>query len=107
MSVKLVYDVVYADLTSLVEDTQMFSENTVSLYNEFVDAGKIIYIDSSVDTNTLTKTTIVTYVDQTAWDEYHERIVMLKASGLWMIEGNAISNPYLEYDDGSKVYLEN
>ena len=106
MIVKLVYNVVYDGIELFTADLQPYRPDVAALYEEFVDDGKIVKFETPItNIDTLTRTNVITYVNQSAWDEYNARLQALEAMGSLLNPGYSDCNTYLEYEDGSRVTM--
>lgn len=106
MSIKLTYDVFYDTLLSLLEEPPIHSDDVVLLFTEFIAAGKIIDNYQSTDTNALTRTFNIIFLNQTVWEEYYAQIMALKANNtLLRIETFPVKNTCIEDENGIRTYI--
>ena len=105
MSVKLTYDTIYDNIDLLLENSYAYIDDVVAMFRQFSALGKIIHFETTVNVDTLTRTHVITFANQHAWDEYNAGLQALEAIGPLMNSGYTERNTYVEYDDGSREYF--
>lgn len=105
MSVRLVFTSGYNSILDM-HVVKLYAESVTQLYIDFVNAGKITNFSEEEFTETLTKTTTITFLNQSAWDEYNAQLDILRnqttSNTLQTNEAN-IYNMYLEDDSGNRT----
>jgi len=105
MPVRLVFTAVYKNVQDMYT-VKIYTESVSQLYNEFVDAGKITNLLEEKSIETLTKTITITFLNQSAWDEYSARLDTLRSQtelNTLQLGGADISDMYLEDDTGNRT----
>lgn len=107
MVVKLVSTIVYDSAELLDAGGDIHTDSVGSLYNEFVEAGKITEATSAVDIDTLTKINIINFLDQSTLDEYTTRLGTLRLSeGELLLAGHTVVSRYSVDVDGNQTLWE-